>query len=544
MLCFFVTSRRPEYRTCWSLALGAALSFLSGAALSQAPTPQFIPPGSQVLHVDSRIVLLDVVVTDRHGNLVNGLSKEDFQVFEDKSPEKINSFEAPAMHIATDRQIASSPVISSTADLDRLTPQAPVTIIVLDEVNTQFVDQAFARYSLNKYLDAQGDTLRQPTMLAAVDMHQFMVLRDYTTKRNDILSALNHHLAEFPWQLNNTNRQPDQLSRAFSALQMVAEATTGHVGHKSLIWVGRGMPFIDLNSIPPSALDQVLTAVHECTNKLQAARITLYAIDPAGLSADPPAEDDDGNLLDDPFGATLAFDNMVIATGGRAYHGRNDIDGLVDTTVHEGSDFYTLSYTPPPINAGGKDYRNIRVVMRNPELRANTRKGYYTEAPVVEPEPTANTKLPNDLVFDLTAAGRSLLVYDAVPMNIVRDATKPDKFHINILAADAAWKSDDPQHLHTDIMVLLESFDRKGKMLQRNANVYNFDLSPDNSGNFPVPHDLSISESISTAGPAARLRFVVRNGHNGKLGAQNYYLVDKHTVTDPATGLTLKDDTH
>jgi len=543
-MCFLVTSRTSEYRTYWRLALVAVLSFLPGAALSQATAPQSIPAGRQVLHVESDIVLLDVVVTDRKGNLVNGLVKNDFQVFEDKTPEKILSFDAPATLIAPATHNAPPPLISSTADLDRLTPQAPVTIIVLDEVNTQFVDEAFARYSLSKYLDAQGDTLRQPTMLAAVDMHQFMVLRDYTTKRNDILSALNHHLAEFPWQLNNTNRQPDQLSRVFSALQMVAEATTGHVGHKSLIWVGRGMPFIDLNSIQPSALDQVLTAVHECTNKLQAARITLYAIDPAGLSADPPAEDDDGNLLDDPFGATLAFDNMVVATGGRAYHGRNDIDGLIDTTVHEGSDFYTLSYTPQQVNAGDKVYRNIRIVMRSPDLRANTRKGYYKTASVVEPEPAPNTKLPNDLVFDITAASRSLLVYDGVPMSLVRDAASPDKFHINIRAVDAAWQSDKPEHLHSDILVIAESFDRKGKMLRRNANVYNFDLTPDSSGNLPAPHDLSISESISTTIPAARLRFVVRNGHNGKLGAQNYYLVDKHTITDSTTGLNPKDVAH
>jgi hypothetical protein len=93
-------------------------------------------------------------------------------------------------------------------------------------------------------------------------------------------------------------------------------------------------------------------------------------------------------------------------------------------------------------------------------------------------------------------------------------------------------------------LVIAESFDRKGKMLQRNANVYNFDLSPDSKGNSPVPNDISISESISTTGPAARLRFVVRNGHNGKLGAQNYYLVDKHTITDSTTGLNLKDAAH
>jgi VWFA-related protein len=435
------------------------------------------------------------------------------------------------------------PDVSSTAELDHNAPQAPVSIIVLDEVNTQFTDQSFSRAALRKYLDAQGSKLHHPTMLAAVDMHHFMLLHDYTTSRNEILNALDHHLAEIPWQLSNTNRQPDQMSRVFSALTMVAEATTGHPGHKSLIWVGRGMPFIDLNAMSPDGVEQVQDAIRECTNRLQAARITLYSIDPAGLAASPPPEDDSGNLLDDPFGASIGFDNMAITTGGRAFHGRNDIDNLVDSSERETDTFYTLSYSPTSPDDPAKPFRNIRIVMRNPDLRANTRKGYYTQAPVVEPEPAANSKLPNDLVFDLTAAARSLIVYDTVPMTISRDAADPDKFHINIRAADAAWQSGSAQYLHTDLLVLAESFDRKGKMLQRNAKVYNLDLAPSADGNLPVPHDIHTSASIPTAPPAARLRIVVRIGQNGKLGAQNFYLVDKSTITDPATGLNLKSST-
>jgi len=514
----------------------ALLSLVAAAAPAQTTSMPAAPPSSYSFHVNTRIVLLDVVVTDREGNLVTGLTKDAFQVFEDKTPQTILSFEPPAQQQHTQHN-APPLVVNSTAELDQAAPQAPVSIIVLDEVNTQFSDQSFARAALRKYLDTQDPKLRHPTMLAAVDMHHFMLLHDYTTSRDEILNALNHHLAEFPWQLNNTNRQPDQMSRVFSALTMVAEATTGHPGHKSLIWVGRGMPFIDLNSMSPDGVQQVQNAIHECTNRLQAARITLYSIDPAGLTASPPPEDDSGNLLDDPFGASISFDNMAITTGGRAFHGRNDIDNLVSDSERESDTFYTLSYSPISPDDAAKPFRNIRIVMRDPNLRANTRKGYYTQAPVVESEPAANTKLPNDLVFDLTAAARSLIDYDTVPMTIFRDAADPNKFNINIRADDAAWQIGPSEHLHTDLLVLIESFDRKGKMLQRDAKVYNLDLAPDSNGNPPAPHDIGTSATISTAPPATRLRLVVRIGKNGKLGAQNFYLVDKQTITDPATGL-------
>jgi hypothetical protein len=48
--------------------------------------------------------------------------------------------------------------------------------------------------TLKKYLNTQGDALLQPTMLVAVNLQHFMLLRDYTTSKTEILAALN------PWR--------------------------------------------------------------------------------------------------------------------------------------------------------------------------------------------------------------------------------------------------------------------------------------------------------------------------------------------------------
>ena len=53
-----------------------------------------------------------------------------------------------------------------------MAPDAPVNIILLDEFNTLFEDEAFARYSLKKYLEKQPDKLTTPTMLLAVGIDQ------------------------------------------------------------------------------------------------------------------------------------------------------------------------------------------------------------------------------------------------------------------------------------------------------------------------------------------------------------------------------------
>src|SRR6476620_11665513 len=42
--------------------------------------------------IEVRVVNVDVVVTDRDGKPVTGLTKEDFEILEDKRPQKITNF--------------------------------------------------------------------------------------------------------------------------------------------------------------------------------------------------------------------------------------------------------------------------------------------------------------------------------------------------------------------------------------------------------------------------------------------------------------------
>ena len=52
------------------------------------------PPGapSVTFQVEVNYVDVDVVVTDEKGNFVSGLTREDFEVFEDGKPQKVDTF--------------------------------------------------------------------------------------------------------------------------------------------------------------------------------------------------------------------------------------------------------------------------------------------------------------------------------------------------------------------------------------------------------------------------------------------------------------------
>src|ERR1039458_6081733 len=105
----------------------------------QAPAPD--------IKVSVRLVTLDVVVTDKKGNLVTNLNKDDFQVYEDAQRQAIRTFEPPSAHLMPQASDGKSRVVvTSAADLPKI-GNAPVTILVLDELNTAFSDMSLDRKS-------------------------------------------------------------------------------------------------------------------------------------------------------------------------------------------------------------------------------------------------------------------------------------------------------------------------------------------------------------------------------------------------------------
>src|SRR5580698_1981094 len=120
-----------------SATLVAVLMVFAIAGEGQQQKADEITASPYSLQVQSRLVVLDVVVTDRAGAIRDDLKAEDFHISEDGIVQKIVNFEIPSAHIIP----AKNPIFS-TADLDKRAPQSPVNIVVLDELNTTFQDMA------------------------------------------------------------------------------------------------------------------------------------------------------------------------------------------------------------------------------------------------------------------------------------------------------------------------------------------------------------------------------------------------------------------
>ncbi|NYF78701.1 VWA domain-containing protein [Granulicella arctica] len=523
----------------------AASSAPAPVAPAQTPPATSVPPqfngepvkdanGVYTIRKSSRIVVLDVVVTDAKGNIVPDLKREDFSVTEAKEPQEIQNFEPVGAHA-----LSPDVTINSTAELDQLAPRAPVNIVLLDEFNTRFEDMAFARYSLKKFLEKQPDKLTTPTMLIAVNLQNFTVLHDYTQDKQAIIDALDHHFVAYPWQVHQYSWVAERYGTAFGTLMRVAEATIGHPGHKNMIWIGRGFPAFNFANAPVDAQQRVNTIVQRCVNMLRDARITLYSIDPAGLMVNP-AEYGSAAAFNDPFGGNYEFNKLAAATGGRALYGRNDVDAEIGTSARDGSSTYTLTYRPTNTSMDPEKFRKIQVTVNRPGLTATTRKGYYLQYHAPRPDPMANPQTaqadpqaaqvnrqnpPKRVLFDLGAAESSTMVYDGVPVTLKPVDGKPDSFTVHVEGRGLAWSyatATEPRQ--TEVIVMASTFDKKNKELKRIARNIRVKAPADVAPTGPLDRSLDLVFDLDHDAKAVRARFVVRVSATGRIGTADTVL--------------------
>ncbi len=133
--------------------LGICVFLLGVPSGAPAGVSQDASLPAPTLRVSTHLVLLDVVVTDKTGKPMTGLSSDDFTVKESGKPQKISFFTAPTQTVAP-LAPALPPGVYSNAPAYR-TAGGPPTVIVLDAANTQYRDQAFARLQMLKFVSNQ-----------------------------------------------------------------------------------------------------------------------------------------------------------------------------------------------------------------------------------------------------------------------------------------------------------------------------------------------------------------------------------------------------
>gem|GEM_PF-2654380 len=343
-------------------------------------TPLRGQEAAPLVRSSSRLVLLDVVVTDKDGHPIRGLKQTDFSVLENGVAQKVTSFEATS----TEPGRPGNPVNSSR------------NLILLDELNIEFSDLTFARDRILEFLD-RNPVEKQPTALMVVGTHGLSMVQDYTQDSDTLKNKLKHLGAVNANSKGGIDMDlaQDHAQAALESLTQIARSAVGAPYSLNVIWVTSGFAGLLQTPLTNDRMDAGLRGV---ANLLIRSRMRLYTIDPAGVVPmaamaggakitrgsirDGHQSSADG-MLNSTHGEAMTADvllrHMTKIMGGLSYRGRNDVDEALSQAIEDGSSAYLISYSPSDSNFDG-GYRKIEVHTGIEGSIARTRQGYYANA--------------------------------------------------------------------------------------------------------------------------------------------------------------------
>jgi VWFA-related protein len=290
-----MNTRKLGWRITWGWLAGFAaaatclfLAQLAGQtppAQPQAPAAEAVQAPGAVIKAESRMVLVDTVVTDKKGDYVHDLTQNDFKVYEDNKEQAIASFSSGADTAIQAQQ------------------QRRYLILFFDNSTMAPPDQIQARAAAKKFIDSNAGPDR---LMAVVEFGGTLQIVQNFTANADLLraavggvknSVVNPNaqvasgaLSPSANPMGGTTTGPSPFSSMshaeadFGARSMLlsvrslAQNLRGVPGRKMVVLFSAGFP---LNSEAESEL----TATIDACNK---ANVAIYALDVRGLLATAP----------------------------------------------------------------------------------------------------------------------------------------------------------------------------------------------------------------------------------------------------------------
>lgn len=187
-----------------------------------------------------------------------------------------------------------------------------------------------------------------------------------------------------------------RVEKTLSAFSEISRFLSGWSGRKNLIWLSGGFPTAVLPS--GEVLDPFATTanyspdMHEAVDRLTLRQVAVYPVDIRGLMVDPVFSAANprhfrsrGSFAQAQaqFARELAadhdsMDELAEGSGGHAFYNSNGLAQAIATAVEDGTNYYTLSYSPTNKNFDG-GLRKIRVKLSRSGYSLSYRRSYFAD---------------------------------------------------------------------------------------------------------------------------------------------------------------------
>jgi len=532
-----------------SAALQGCLILLLMVATVIAQEPQQPRP---TFRSGRDLVSVDIVVRDKSGNIVKGLTAADFEVREDGRPQEVLGLSYQEISDTGTRPMAVTELLAGVEERMADTASAPAAkpmtakdvagrrlmVLLFDTSSMQPEDVQRAIDSANKYVSEQmspSDLIAVATVSTTLN-----ILNDFTGDRAVVAATL----ATLGYTEGTATPPPDAATaatdEALAAAETAAATETSELDmfnndvrlralrtlsdtlapleqKKAIIYFSAGMQ--------RSGQDNQVE-LRTAINSAVRAHVSIYPVDTRGLQAVVPGGDArqasgrgqsmfSGRGVSQQFsqlaGSQDTLTSLAADTGGRAFTDTNDFGEAFTRVRRDMSAYYLLGYSS---NNNVKDgrFRRIQVKVKRADLRVEARSGYFAERDFAH---TNRGDRETQLMEQMFSAVSSTDLPVMVTGGFFRVA--PDKYYVPIAVAVPGYAvpvKSDKEEVVLDVLGMVS--DEQGRPLGRMRETLKF---PPTAGNTLAGKQVLYQSGVTLPPGRFSVKVVVRENASGKVGS-------------------------
>lgn len=327
-----------------------SICLLPALILTVRPKTTSAQEAQPEFRVTVNMVQLNVAVTDNKGNYVTSLRPQDFEITEDKIPEKIAIFGEGDSPVRRVEDVASAagdildPPREEFKDLPNTGSVGSLTsslagsnvFVLFDTSNYMYRGFVFAQDAIADFVRSLENVNRVSFYSYSRDLSRSASL---TSDRGEVLRAVRTTVAGDDAALYN-------------CLLLTVKDASQYTGRKVIVVFSNGPD--NASVVPPEDVAELA----------QSSGIVIYMVSTRQTQLDPVS--------------TAVFERMTAATGGKAYFAKNwreqkqAFSSIRDDLAH----LYALGYYPRANQNRGWRSISVKLVGEKKKYRIRTRNGY------------------------------------------------------------------------------------------------------------------------------------------------------------------------
>ena len=399
-------------------------------------------PQDDVVRVYTELVQTDVMVFDKSGKFINGLTADNFELRVDGKPRPIQAFEQITAGSSEESQLAAARG-ATTVNLKRPVPldRGRIVFFYIDDFHMDLPGVEATRKVVNAFIDKDMGQNDQAAIASATGQIGF--LQQLTNDRMVLRTAL-ERLKPRSIENRDTERPPmteyqamlierrdrDVLdifvaetirqnpgmtrdsaesvvqSRASTLLAYTATVTRNSLlGLRSLVKTARNLPGRKIVFLLSGGFQihnqrgDLTSELRDITEAAARSGVVIYSMDTRGLVASltdassdvifDPSGRLDRSSRDELFESQNGMNALAVDTGGKAVFNTNDLRQGLSPALKETSTYYLIAWKPDAESQKQTRFRNVEVkLIGKPDLTVRVRKGYFD----LDPTPPAVAK--------------------------------------------------------------------------------------------------------------------------------------------------------